>query len=324
MHKQSKVLQCTATIQNILERNPQIRPSVCSLLSGCVLLGLGLAAFLVPVLKRILTQWSGIVATGMGAIFILGGIIGALLRFPSSPMYRRRSKHKKKIGKTFERSYSHLGCFWKKGDKKNKTCGLSRSSVAVSSRRNSNVESETQHHQTLSHKSLASSELQTSKQEDKLLSAVTDVTTLPKTQPLLPHANILSKQQDNLKKKSYQPNYLQFDNTSLFNQAVIDSLPKREHFKADDLMEKPICSVRVASYVNHSDNTTPPQKRIFNYNATNLEDSTEILTCDEGTKEEEEMKITLLRAKKLFDIYQDPLLHRAITRLKFKCDREFY
>ena len=43
-----------------------------------------------------------------------------------------------------------------------------------------------------------------------------------------------------------------------------------------------------------------------------------------GFQNEKDYHRKLLRANELFDIFHDPLLHRATTRLKFKCDCEFH
>ena len=110
--KQSKVIRVAQNVHNLLENNPQVRPSICTFISGFFIFFGSLAVIMIPLLYNHVPKWIGIIGAAVGVILIFGGLVGTAIRFPKSPFYikskrkRQRNSAKssqiKKLQQTYE------------------------------------------------------------------------------------------------------------------------------------------------------------------------------------------------------------------------------
>ena len=91
-YNQSSLVRFFTNLQNFLENHPQVRPSICSIISGLVIILCGLIFLFFPILQNAVFQWISILVA-FGGIFLSScGILSTAQKLPQSPFYKKKAK----------------------------------------------------------------------------------------------------------------------------------------------------------------------------------------------------------------------------------------
>ncbi|CAK8679392.1 unnamed protein product [Clavelina lepadiformis] len=99
-----KLLRWFSRIQSMIHENPGIRPSICAVITGFVIIVFTLIVFAIPFVRRYLSSWVTLSLVAAGTIIVIGGVLGAL-KFIFLPKMLHKKRLQQKIAKKCDKKF---------------------------------------------------------------------------------------------------------------------------------------------------------------------------------------------------------------------------